>query len=142
MYHQGPHCPVLVSGGRIDPDTPESCARVMRDFLLRQGVAAADVIEEDASGSTYENAVECARILRERGLTRVLLVTEASHLERAMRCFRKQGVDPTPCGCHYVTLHFEWTATDFLPNPSLTRPTQAALHEWLGLAWYALHGRI
>ena len=59
-----------------------------------------------------------------------------------MRCFRKQGLDPIPCGCHYRTLYFEWTATDFLPNPAQSDVSHAALHEWMGLAWYALHGRI
>src|SRR5262249_43788655 len=101
----------------------------------------ADVIEEDASSNTYENVVESVRILRERGLTRVLLVTDASHLERSTRCFRKQGFETVPCGCHYRTLHLEWTTTDFLPNPAETGAVQAALHEWLGMAWYALHGR-
>ncbi len=143
IYHQGPPCPVLVSGGVVDTDRPvPSCARVMRDLLTRLGVPAADVIEEDASASTYENAVECVRILRERSLTRVLLVTDASHLERAVRCFRKQGLDPIPCGCHYRTLHFDWAVTDFLPNPADTDGARAALHEWLGLAWYVLHGRV
>src|SRR5207302_1379541 len=77
MYRQGPPCPVLVSGGKVDPDSPEPpCARVMREFLLHQGVAASDLIEEDASRSTYENAVESARLLGARGLRKVLLVTD------------------------------------------------------------------
>ncbi len=142
MYHQGPPCPVLVSGGKVDPDSRgPTIARVMRDFLLRLGVSAADLVEEDVSRTTYENAVECARILRGRGLGRVLLVTEASHLERSLRCFRKQGVDAVPCGCRYATLEFEGSMTDFLPNP-VARGATAALHEWIGLAWYALRGRI
>jgi uncharacterized SAM-binding protein YcdF (DUF218 family) len=142
MYHQGPPCPVLVSGGRPDPNRPEPpCSHVMHDLLLRLGVSAADVVEEDTSANTYENAVESVRILRERGLARVVLVTDASHLERAVRCFRKQGVDPVPCGCLYRTLNFEGTVKDFLPDPGQTRAAHAALHEWLGLAWYALRGR-
>jgi uncharacterized SAM-binding protein YcdF (DUF218 family) len=143
MYHRGPPCPVLVSGGKVDPDRPgPAIARVMRDFLVRLGVPAADLIEEDASRTTHENAVECARILRERGLGKVLLVTDAAHLERSLRCFRKQGVEAIPCGCRYATLEFEGSVADFLPNPTATRGARAALHEWVGLAWYALRGRI
>jgi uncharacterized SAM-binding protein YcdF (DUF218 family) len=142
MYRQGPPCPVLVSGGAVDPNTPESCARVLRDLLLRLGVAPKDMIEEEASTNTYENAVECVRILRQRGLTRALLVTEAAHLERSLRCFRKQGLDPVPCGCYYTTLRFDGSVTDFLPDPTLTRAAHTALHEWIGLAWYAVRGRI
>jgi uncharacterized SAM-binding protein YcdF (DUF218 family) len=143
MYHQGPPCPVLVSGGRVYPDSPgPPIARVMRDCLLRQGVSAVHLVEEDASRNTHENALECTRILRERGLGKILLVTEAAHLERSLRCFRKLGVDAVPCGCRYETLEFEWSAVEFLPNPTTTRGTRAALHEWIGLAWYALRGRI
>ncbi len=143
MYHQGPPCPVLISGGKVDPESPDPpVSHAMRDLLLRLGIPAADLFVEDVSRNTHENAIESARVLRERGLGRVLLVTEAAHLERSLRCFRKQGVDAVPCGCRYATLEFSATVTDFLPNPAVTRGTAAAVHEWVGLAWYALRGRI
>jgi uncharacterized SAM-binding protein YcdF (DUF218 family) len=143
MYRQGPPCPVLVCGGKEDAGSTEPpCARVMRDFLAGQGVAAADLVEEDASASTYENAVEAARLLGQRGLRRVLLVTDAAHMDRAVRCFAKQGVDAVACGCNYRTLKADLSWHDFLPNPAGARGVRSALHEWLGLAGYSLRGWI
>jgi uncharacterized SAM-binding protein YcdF (DUF218 family) len=143
MYRQGPGCPVIVSGGRTDPDFADPpCAQVMRDFLVRAGVAAGDLIEEDASRSTYENAVETARILHARGIRKVLLVTDGLHLPRAALCFRQQGVEVVPCGCSYRAREFEWSPRTVLPNPFAAQGVRDALHEYVGLATYSLQGRI
>jgi uncharacterized SAM-binding protein YcdF (DUF218 family) len=143
LYRQGRPCPVVVTGGTMPSAVPlPPMSRVMRDFLVSQGVSAKDILEESNSQSTYENAVGTAPILRAAGLHRVLLITNAPHLERAVRCFRKQGVDVVPCGCQYGSLHFHPDLINFLPDPQAAWGIGTALHEWLGLAWYAFRGRI
>jgi hypothetical protein len=68
LYRQGKACPVLVSGGKVNPDDPgPTCTEAVRDFLIRVGVKADDVILEGRSRDTYENAVESCKLLRERG---------------------------------------------------------------------------
>src|SRR5207249_5416937 len=48
LYKQGPPCPVLVSGGKVDPDTPgPTFAAALADFLEQHGVNAADLVQED-----------------------------------------------------------------------------------------------
>src|SRR5947209_16335628 len=69
LYRQGPACPVVVSGGRVDPEEEgPAVAQAMADFLRRLGVGQADVIVEDASRTTFENSVESARLLNVRRL--------------------------------------------------------------------------
>ena len=63
-------------------------------------------------------------------------------MDRALRCFQKQGVDTAPCGCSYRTLEFEWSLRLLAPNPAAAQGVRAALHEHVGLLWYALKGRI
>ena len=135
LYRQGPSCLVVASGG------PE-VARLMRDFLIEQGVARPDLLMEEHSSSTYENALESGKLLRERGIVKIALVTEATHLLRAARCFSSQGFEVAPCGCHYRATHFSWSLCDFVPTPGQAAEVQRALHEWLGMAWYRLRGRI
>ncbi len=143
LYHQGPACPVLVSGGKVDPDTPgPPVARVMADFLIQLGVKEADLILEDASRNTYENAVESAKLLREQRLDRAVLVTDAVDMYRAVRCFRKQGVELMPSPCHYRVTTYEFTFFDLVPNPGAARNCHRAWHEWLGVVWYWGRGRI
>ncbi|BDG01783.1 YdcF family protein [Anaeromyxobacter oryzae] len=86
---------VLLSGGLVFPvpgDRPE--ADQLRRVLLEAGVAPERIFVESASRNTRENAVESARIVRERGWRRLLLVTSAAHMPRALGCFRAAGLEP------------------------------------------------
>jgi uncharacterized SAM-binding protein YcdF (DUF218 family) len=143
QWPQGSRCLVFISGGVPPMRTPvPSLAHVLRQFLEDHKVKAEDIIEEGDSQTTYENAVNTAQLLRQHRVTKVLLITSAYHMERAVRCFRKQGVEVVPCGCHYKAHRFEANLSDFLPNPTGARGVAAALHEWIGVAWYALRGYV
>ena len=85
LYKAKP-CLVIVSGGQVDPSTPgPTLARVMHDFLLGQGVKEEDLLMEDRSRTTYENAVLSGDILSRRGIDKLVLVTSASHMPRGER---------------------------------------------------------
>jgi len=143
LYRRGKPCPVLLSGGRVDPDSPgPPLAAAMRDFLRGQGVADNDLIVEDHSRTTFENAVQSGRRLAERSIRKIVLVTDAAHLRRAVACFRKQGLEVVPCGCRYRAARLEWSAWTFLPDSSAASGFQEAWHEWLGAAWYRVLGRM
>jgi uncharacterized SAM-binding protein YcdF (DUF218 family) len=143
LYRQGKACPVLVSGGKVNPDDPgPTCAEAMRDFLVRVGVKADDVILEGRSRDTFENAVESCKLLRERGLRKVVLVTDATHLHRALACFRRQGFEAVPCGCRYRAVALSGSVFDFLPRPAAARGLEDACHERLGTVWYWVQGRL
>jgi uncharacterized SAM-binding protein YcdF (DUF218 family) len=143
LYRQGPPCRVVVSGGHVENRAPEvSCAQVMRDFLIQQGVAAGDILMEDESLTTHENATGCRKLLEPRGMRRIVLVTDVTHLFRAVRCFEKQGFTVTPAGCNYRLSGFGWTISSFLPNPHAAQNCELVFHEWLGVLWYWLNGRI
>jgi uncharacterized SAM-binding protein YcdF (DUF218 family) len=134
---------VLVSGGKNDPDSSDAaCAVLMHDFLVERGVSAADLIVETESRTTYENAVESARLLELHGIHKIVLVADAVDMFRAQRCFQKQGVEAIPAPCHYRADHLECSCFDFLPNPNTAANGRRVWHEWLGTAWYWLRGRI
>jgi uncharacterized SAM-binding protein YcdF (DUF218 family) len=138
LYHQKPQM-VLVSGGKPDPDAPgQACADLMADFLAQLNVPRKDLIVENVSRTTYENALESRKILNERHIDRVVLVTEAMHLHRAVLCFQKQGIDVAPSGCHYRTLGFNGSLYDFLPSTDGLAGCETASHEWVGILWYWL----
>jgi uncharacterized SAM-binding protein YcdF (DUF218 family) len=114
----------------------------MRDFLRDQGLSGADLIVEDQSRTTYENAVECRKLLEERRIRKVVLVTDAVHMFRALRSFRKQGIVAVPSACHHRATEFGWTIWDILPSAGAVGNHQRALHEWLGFVWYWAKGRV
>jgi uncharacterized SAM-binding protein YcdF (DUF218 family) len=142
LYHEGTACRVLVSGGKAADQPGPPCAQVMRGFLIELGVKEADVIVEDSSRTTYENAVESHKLLQERGIHKIVLVTDATHMVRAAACFRHQGLEVVPAACHQDATEYTPGLVDLVPNPTSVRSCQRVWHEWLGLAWYRLRGRI
>jgi len=143
MYRQGPPCLVLVSGGKPDPASPgPACADLMAALMVELGVRPTDVIVENTSRTTHENAVLSRKILQERHIDEVVLVTEATHLPRAVLCFHKEGIAVVPSGCHYQATAFTGSLYDFLPSPGALGGCETASHEWVGLAWYWLSGKI
>jgi uncharacterized SAM-binding protein YcdF (DUF218 family) len=81
---------VLTCGGRAFDGRVE--ADVLARMLEEGGVPPSSIVRERASRDTHENALGAARILRERGLTDVVLVTCSWHVPRARRLFERAGL--------------------------------------------------
>jgi|ERR1022692_1119844 uncharacterized SAM-binding protein YcdF (DUF218 family) len=64
-------------------------------FLIAEGVPREAIVAEWRSTSTRENALETARLLQGMPGKRVLLTSDF-HMFRAIRVFRKLGIDVTP----------------------------------------------
>ncbi len=82
---------LLLSGGKGGGVPSE--AEVMRDLALAAGVVEERLVLETESRSTLENARCSARIMRARGWTKALVVTDAVHLPRALLAFRALGIE-------------------------------------------------
>lgn len=144
LYHAGPPCLVVVTGGQLDPGGKiPPVAPIMRDFLVELGVPAERIVVEPRAQTTRDSAREVRAILRERpaGPGPVLLVTEASHMERSLRTFRKQGLVCDPAASSRIATELEPAASLFLPSPRALRDVHVVCHEWFGLAWYWLSGK-
>jgi uncharacterized SAM-binding protein YcdF (DUF218 family) len=71
-------------------------AETMRDFLTAGGVDPQAIRLESDSRSTRENAVFTSRLLGGHAGRKVLLTSDY-HMFRALRSFRKAGLDVLPC---------------------------------------------
>ena len=88
---------IIVSGGNVflqEGIRPESAYTA--DLLQEWGIPQSAIIFEGNSRNTRENAVETSRLLKNRQLNRVLLVTSAFHMPRALATFRAVGIDAIP----------------------------------------------
>jgi uncharacterized SAM-binding protein YcdF (DUF218 family) len=142
VYQASPR-PILLSGGKVYADREgPTLAEAMRDFMLQLGVPQDDLILENESRSTYENAVHSAEVLRRREISNVLLVTDATHLDRSIACFAAQDINAIPSGCRYRAAQVRWSLFSFLPDPSAAQSNQDVFHEWAGILWYWTRGRI
>lgn len=130
--------PILVTGGRPD-GSPESEAAIMARTLRNDFSVPVRWLEEE-SDNTAQNAQFSARLLRESGVQRILLVTDAIHMERSRRIFAMSDLDVVPA----PTIFFHagrFSLDDFLPKTIWLQRASYAMHEWIGLAWYQLRYR-
>ena len=110
---------IVASGGAVVPGldlTPESA--MIRTVLLSAGVSADRIVEESASRSTREQARAVKRLLgAER---RLVLVTSATHMRRAVAAFRAAALDPIASPAPI--------SSENLPPPSWIWPNGEALY--------------
>jgi uncharacterized SAM-binding protein YcdF (DUF218 family) len=134
--------PVLVSGkgNQPDPHTPPY-AILMKDALVMEGLPQAMIWSETGSHTTHENAVNSAEILRQKGINKIVLVTDAYHMWRAELSFRKQGLKVVPAACGYRSVGMLHLA-NLMPGWEPIGFNEDLLHEALGLLWYKIHGWI
>lgn len=89
--HKSGLAPFIICTGGVGEDPPAE-AIVARDLAIRLGVPAGQVLVEDRSVSTRENARFAARICRENGWRSVIVVSQPYHLWRARRLFELEGL--------------------------------------------------
>lgn len=129
---------VIVSGGSISELGMEWAeAPAMASFLQDLGVPEDAILLESESQTTYENAIFTERLLRERGIKRVLLVTSALHMPRALATFRKLDLEviPAPTDFEAEPPSGYWLLR-WLPDADALESSSRALKEYLGLWVY------
>lgn len=128
--------PLLVTGGR--PDGSSESEAVIMARVLQHDFSVPVQWREERSNNTAENAQFASRILRAAGIRRILLVTDAMHMQRAKLAFQQTGLEVVPAPTIF-TSSARMTLADFLPMG--LRDASYAMHEWLGLAWYSVRHR-
>lgn len=90
---------VLFSGGKRWDGRTE--AAVMAEWWTRAAGEVAETIQEQESLTTLENAIWSTRLLKERGIEDVALVTCDFHMHRAQLLFRREGLRVLPFPAHH-----------------------------------------
>ena len=142
LFRAGKVAYVLAVGGNLPwlgGSVPE--AEAMRDLLNEWGVPRDAVVTETSSRNTRENALLAAEIVRSRGWGRVLLVTSAAHMRRAVAAFRAVGLDVMPSPTDFqVRGSPPLDMLDFLPDAGALSQTSAVMREVIGLWFYRWRG--
>lgn len=123
--------PILLSGGQVYQSSGNE-AEIARRILLSLGVESDKIIVENRSQTTGQNARFSAEILREKGLIHPILVTSATHMERAVLNFSKNGIEVTAYPTDYLsgkmtTFHYNYLA----PSAEALFDTTVVLRERL-----------
>ncbi len=142
LLKQGAGKRLILSGGSGDLyNQSKSEARLLEQFALELGVPQGKLLVEPNSRNSYENALYTKTLMEEHGIPSIILVTSASHLPRAMGCFRKLGIEPIPYGVDYhARAPYVPRLNDIIPNAGNFHQTSYALHEYIGILMYKMSG--
>ena len=128
---------VILSGGRGGRRTE---AENMARAIARLGVPRSALLMEERSRDTRDNALYTARLARERGVQKILLVTSQLHMPRASLWFRDAGIAVVPLP---VPEDVEREgAARWLPSRIALHRSGRALKEYAGLLGALLHQRV
>jgi len=114
-----------------------SIAGLMKLLAVDLGIDEKKIITVDNAINTREEAKFCAEILKESDT--VFLVTSATHLKRAIKCFEKEGISvigmPTDFQVNEMNEIIKNNPSRFFPNPYNLVGAHRSIHEYLGLLW-------
>ena len=93
LYKQGQAPKIVFSGNITDYDYGSYPFAEVLPRMLEAGVPEEDIIHEDKSLNTREQAVEVVRMAQERGWKKLILVASHEHQYRAYLTFLREVLD-------------------------------------------------
>lgn len=129
LYKKGYIRNILVSGGQngIFKEDNFSEAGFIKKHLMDLGIPPENILIEETSKNTIENAKFCKDILKKNKMDNksVVLITSAFHMQRAKTIFEQEGYKIRPFPCAFSILP---GATNFKLHHLL--PTTKAMDWW------------
>jgi uncharacterized SAM-binding protein YcdF (DUF218 family) len=129
-------CKVIVSGGNPQRHA-QSEADNYAPYLERLNVPREDLLLENTSHTTYQNAQYVSHILHGQRYDSLILVTSAYHMPRALLDFHRFGLSPQP-----VISNAYVVRTGAMPRWSTLVSANIALHELIGITQFYVYRAI
>lgn len=126
----------IIFTGAAAISNPISSAQVAANVAKSLGVPAEKIIILDKPRDTQQEAQEVAKIVQKQ---RLLLVTSANHLPRALRFFKAEALDPIPAPANQLAISSPLNPWErWLPSPLYLGHSERAWYETLGSWWQEL----
>jgi uncharacterized SAM-binding protein YcdF (DUF218 family) len=137
LQRQVPGSKILLSGG---VGGPVRHADVLAEVAVTLGLAPESYALDRTAWDTEQEARSIAQRVASGPF---LLVTSAMHMPRAMGLFRKAGARPIAAPTHHFTLDVPGVSLgELFPTPGALGKVDAGVHEYLGMLWSRLRGRM
>lgn len=125
---------VILSGGKVF-NRKLSEAEVYGDYLYDLGVNKKDLIIEEMSRSTYENARNSKKNIKNE--EKIILVTSATHMKRAKYVFENAGIDLIAAPCDFL-YEKNYSVFSFIPEAENISSVKKVLWERIGYFYYKM----
>ncbi|MGN7743564.1 YdcF family protein [Pseudomonas sp. 22526] len=131
--------PILTSGG-LHYGTPPTEAALMAESLLNDFDVKVRW-QEGRSRTTWENAQFTAQVLEPQGVKRIVLVTQAWHMQRAVWSFEQAGFTVVPAPVGFLGVDNARPLGGWMPEFKSIWQSGQLLNEAVGLVGYKLFYR-
>lgn len=121
--------PIILSGGKVY--SAASFADAGEKFLIDTGINPKGIIKENKSKDTFENSLYVKEICDLRKIKKPVIITQASHLKRAVYSFKKAGFEDVGYFASSFSCSQKSDFMSFLPSSGLS--FRIWLRENLGL---------
>ena len=144
LYKQGRVEKIMITGGsgKLGKSSLLYSSWAKEQFVAC-GVPAGDILVEDESRNTFENAQFSKRVLDSANIRPpYVLVTSASHMRRAKWVFGHEQINVIPYPCNYTLGRGDWYLGDLLPNAGALGQWYHYFKEIIGLQAYKLKAAV
>ncbi|MDP4266885.1 MAG: YdcF family protein [Bacteroidota bacterium] len=132
---------IMLSSGEGSIIVKNNEALLLKEYLTGIGIPEKDLIIESESHNTHQNAQNSCKLINKYSYKNILLITSAYHMRRAMACFHKEGLYPTPyCVDKYAGPRKFYIDHLLLPNSKALILWIFLLHEMIGYTTYFFAG--
>lgn len=100
---------LIFSGAALDEASPSN-AEVMRSQAVRAGVPAEDILIEQDSRTTHQNASNVAQLFKEHDIQQIIVVTSPYHQRRAGLEFQQLTMSGLAVRNHPAANDSDWSA--------------------------------
>lgn len=136
--------PLVLGGGfRLVGGRPVE-ASSERSWLASWGVTNTIVGDLGYCQTTKDEALSAAKFAAQRGWKRIILVTSAYHMRRALAAFRHTGLEVVPVACDFMvnpSPQSRWSLR-IIPSVSSLALIKLWAIEEVGFLWYQFRGWI
>jgi len=133
LYHAGCALVVAIStSALVFAPSRGSETAAMADLLADLGVPRPAMLLEAQGRNTQGNAAFSKELLQSLGIHRVLLVTSAWHLRRAVVLFERAGFDVVPAGADYRSMRACRGPACWVPDVGALEASGLVVKEYLG----------
>ncbi len=142
LYKENVIKKIVISGGSskiFNNKIKES--DIVKEYLIKIGINKNDIIIENQSRNTFENALYTSKLKNVKKST-VLLITSSLHMLRATKCFKKQGFTTVAFSTGYNSIKDANFSEYIIPNLGTLFYWNDFLHEIFGILAYKITGKI
>lgn len=133
-----PTSKLILSG--YDGGYEVSHARTLARVAMAMGVEKKSILLLETAKDTWEEAFQAATVI---GNDNLVLVTSASHMDRALYEFKNAGLNPIPAPTNFLAqkeIKLPWVK--YSPRAQYLEQFEKYWHETLGQAWQRLRDKV